>query len=81
MDRWQKWRSYSCPTNDLLADLIQEQDNKDDDDEEVFEVKSMKDYALARSGFPLTYLGSLPVRGIHKPCGHNRGRGVVQVTT
>ena len=28
MDRWQKWRSYSCPTNDLLADLIQEQDNK-----------------------------------------------------
>ena len=37
----------------------------------------MKDYVLARSGFPLTYLGSLPVRkgGIHKPSGHSTGRG------
>ena len=64
MDKWRQWRSYSCPTQELLAGLIEEQDNNqnDDDDDEVFEIKSMKNYVLAKSGFPLTYLGSLAVR-------------------
>ena len=63
MDKWRQWRSYSCPTQELLAGLIEEQDNnQNDDDDEVFEIKSMKNYVLAKSGFPLTYLGSLPVR-------------------
>ena len=63
MDKWRQWRSYSCPTQELLAELIDEQNNQDDDeDEEVFEIKSMKNYVLAKSGFPLTYLGSLAVR-------------------
>ena len=63
MDKWRQWRSYSCPTQELLAGLIEEQDNnQNDDDDEVFEIKSMKNYVLAKSGFPLTYLGSLAVR-------------------
>ena len=55
MQNWSKWRSYSCPTNDVLTDLIQEQDNQDEEDEDVFnEIKSVKDYVLAKSGYPLT---------------------------
>ena len=55
MQNWNKWRSYSCPTNDVLTDLIQEQDNQDEEDEDVFnEIKSVKDYVLAKSGYPLT---------------------------
>ena len=56
MQNWNKWRSYSCPTNDVLTDLIQQQDNQDEEeDEDVFnEIKSVKDYVLAKSGYPLT---------------------------
>lgn len=73
LEKWSQWRhgrSYSCPTNDLLEELIQEQEREaeddDDDDtsshEDVFDSKdSPKDRNMSQAGYHLTYLGSLQV--------------------
>lgn len=64
MSKWKLGRAYSCPTNDLLSELKISDDS--DDSDEVFqsanqEMATRKDLIMARSGFQLTYLGSLQV--------------------
>lgn len=64
MEKWKVGRTYSCPTHDLLSQLkLSDAEDSSEEDREVFSSapKCPKDLLMARTGYPLTYLGSLTI--------------------
>ena len=64
MEKWSRWRAYSCPTNDLLNELKLEQGDSSEEgsgeEDNVFK-DILDEKLMAQSGYHLTYLGSLQV--------------------